>query len=247
MVTKLNQIVAVVKSVKEDVNKRTAPLFHSTGRPELFAGITQTYRPAVEGGAVLPPDNTQVQITVPEVIRSFTLPMVRLLDVISTAENTNTEAFGDIVVDGVTLAEHVPVTFLMQVEKYLEREVRGLIVKLPLQDPAENWVPSAAERDGVFESNEFETVRTRKAQEPMVLYPATDKHPAQTQVITVDVIDGYWMKKKFTGAISASDRNALLERCEKLIIAVKQAREQANDREVLDKPIGASLLGYVFG
>jgi hypothetical protein len=244
--TKLNQIVAVVKGAKEDANKRTAPLFHSTAQTQLFAGITQTYRPLDDDGVRLPDDNTEVQLTVGEILEQFRKPMTRMLDTIATAEYANTEAFGDIVVDGETLLEKVPVTFLMQLEKQLEREVRGLIVKLPTLDPAESWVPSASQRLGVYETPVFETHRTKKVQRAIVLYPATEQHPAQTQMVSEDVIDGYWAKKKFSGAITAADKDYLLEKCDKLIAAVKFAREQANDRTVVDQKVGSALFGYLF-
>jgi hypothetical protein len=243
--TKLNQIVAVVKGAKEDANKRTAPLFHASSQTQLFAGITQTYRPLDDDGVRLPDDNTEVQLTVNEILDQFRKPMTRMLDTIATAEYANTEAFGDIVVDGETLLEKVPVTFLMQLEKQLEREVRGLIVKLPTLDPAESWDVSPTQRAGVFETPDFETHRTKKVQKPIVLFPATDKHPAQTQLITEDVIDGYWRKRKFSGAIPAAEKDALLEKCDKLIAAVKFAREQANDRVVEDKKVAGALFGYL--
>jgi hypothetical protein len=243
---KLNQCVALVQGAKQDANKRTAPLFHTVKNPALFSGLTQTYRPAEEGGAQLPPDNTGVQYTVQEILEAFKVPNSRMLDLISTNENANTEARADVKIGDETIISDAPVTFLMQFQKFLEQEVRGLIRDLPVQDPAETWVPSAAERVGVVESNEFETFRTKKVQKPLVLYPATDKHPAQTQLITEDVIDGYWMKKKFTGAISAARKDELTERVETLIGAVKVAREAANDREVSDKPVGEAVFNFLF-
>lgn len=244
--TKLNQMVAIVKGAKEDVNKRTAPLFHATGVPAIFAGISQHYRPLEEGGVTLPDDNTEVQMTVSDIIANFEAAMIRLLDTIATVETANTEAFGDIIVDSETLVAHVPVTFLMQLEKQLEREVRGLISKLPVLDPAEAWAVATIAKAGVWETPEFQTFRTKKVQKPVVLYPATDKHPAQTQMVTEDVIDGYWHKKKFSGAIPAATKDELLLKCDKLIAAVKFAREQANDRTIEDVKVGQALFGYLF-
>lgn len=248
---KLNQVVAIVKGLKEDANKRTAPIFQSTRRPELFAGVTQTYRPVEEGGARLPDDNTEVQLTVPEVLAAFARPMIRLFDVICTAEFANTEAFGDVVInrgtdDEQVLLEHMPVTFLMQFEKFLEREVRGLIRDLPTLDLAESWAPSTTGRVGTWETPEFQTHRTRKVPKPIVLYPATPEHPAQTNLIQEDVIDGYWHKRRFSGAVPAFVKDDLLMRCEQLIAAVKMAREQANDRPVTEMPVGATVFGFLF-
>lgn len=246
MATKLNQIVALVQGAKQEANKRTAPLFHTVKNPALFSGLTQTYRSAEEGGAQLPDDNTQVQFTVDEILDAFRKPNARMLDLISTNENANREATADVVIDENVIIADAPVTFLMQFQKFLEQEVRGLVRDLPIQDPAETWAPAGAERVGVVESDSFETFRTKKVQKPLVLYPATDKHPAQTQMITEDMIDGYWTKKKFTGAISAARKDELTERVETLIGAVKVAREGANDREVTDKPVGDAVFNFLF-
>lgn len=246
MAVKLNQIVALVQGAKTDANKRTAPLFHMLNQAQLFAGLTQRYRPAEEGGTQLPDDTQRVQHTVPEVLEKFRAPNERLLDLIMTNETANMSAQADIEIDGDVILESVPVTFLMQFQKFLEQEVRGLVNNLPVQDPAEDWSPSPAERNGIWESDEVETFRTRKVQRPIVLYDATDKHPAQTQLITEDVVDGYWKKKRFTGAISQSRKDELIERLERLVAAVKSAREKANDQEVVDHPAGQAVFNYLF-
>lgn len=244
--TKLNQIVALVQGAKQDANKRTAPLFHAVKNPALFAGITQRYRPAEEGGQQLPDDNAEVQFTVPQVLDAFRKPNERMLDLISTNEVANMEATADVVVDGVVLIEAAPVTFLMQFQKFLEQEVRGIVRDLPIQDPAETWTASAASRSGVYEAPSRETFRQGKVQKPIVLYDATDKHPAQTAMITEDVIVGYWDKKRFTGAISQARKDDLVDRVETLIDATKVAREGANDREVTDRPVGQQVFNYLF-
>lgn len=244
--TKLNQIVALVQGAKQDANKRTAPLFHTTKNPALFAGITQRYRPAEEGGPQLPDDSTEVQFTVPQILDAFRKPNARMLDLISTNENANREATADVVIDGEVLISEAPVTFLMQFQKFLEQEVRGIVSSLPVQDPAETWSPGGATRAGIYEAPPRETFRTGKVQKPIVLYDATDKHPAQTAMITEDMIVGYWDKKRFTGAIPQSRKDELISRVETLIDATKVAREAANDRQVEDKPVGNAVFDFLF-
>lgn len=244
--TKLNQIVALAQGAKQDANKRTAPLFHTVKNAAMFAGITQRYRPAEEGGQMLPDDNAEVQYTVDQILRTFANANTRMLDLVSTNENANMSATADVVVDDVVLIEAAPVTFLMQFQKFVEQEVRGLIRDLPVQDPAETWTASDSSRAGIFEAPSRETFRTAKVAKPIVLYDATDKHPAQTQLITEDVIVGYWEKKRFTGAVSQARKDALMARVEQLVDAVKVAREGANDREVTDKPVGEQVFNFLF-
>src|SRR4051812_7787412 len=99
IMTKLNQVVAVEKTVKEKVNKQTAPLFHTTKSPAFFAGLEKTYEPLAEDGEQMPPDSTRVQNTVPEILDAFAKPTIQLIDTQLTKETANTEAFASVVVD----------------------------------------------------------------------------------------------------------------------------------------------------
>lgn len=246
--TKLNQVVAVEKTVKEKVNKQTAPLFHTTKNATgaLFSGLTKTYEPLDADGEHLPDDSTRVQNTVPEILEAFAKPTIQLFDTQLTKETANTEAFADVVVDGVTLIAQAPVTFLLQFEKHLTQEVRGLIVALPTLDPAQEWEPADSERAGIFRTQTIRRQRTKKTEEPVVLYLATDKFPAQTQMITTDKLVGYWNEMRFSGAISGQRKQELLDRVDALIAAVKFAREAANNRDVDNKTVGAEIFGYLF-
>jgi hypothetical protein len=81
-----------------------------------------------------------------------------------------------------------------------------------------------------------------------VLYDATDKHPAQTQLITDDVIVGFWTMVKQSGSLPKSEKKKLATRVEKMLDAIKAARERANSAPVTAKPeIGARVFGYLFG
>jgi hypothetical protein len=84
-------------------------------------------------------------------------------------------------------------------------------------------------------------------QRPITLYEATKEHPAQTQLITEDVIAGAWITIKYSGAIPAPRKKQLLGRIEKLSNAVKFAREQANAAEATDKKLGKEVFDFLFG
>lgn len=243
--TKLNQLVALVKGQKDRTNKETAELFQTNAA--MFGGLTKTYEPKFEDGVQYPPESVRVRHTVPEILDAFMLPTGRLLDLISTTESANTEARADVIVDGVTLIEQAPVTFLMQFQKYLEREVRGLISGLPTLDPAYDWTVSDAERRGVWQTGDVLRNKTDKRPAKLDLAPATDRHPAQVEVYQETFVEGVWKERRFSGAIPASVKQAYLERVDKVIDSVKKAREEANDREVENKPVADAVFGYVFG
>lgn len=244
--TKLNQIIAIENGEKARVNKATAPLFHALKTDGMFAGLTRTYEPLDEAGEQLPDEAARVKATVTDIIDLFVKNSSRLLDLSATKDNTNTQAFADVVVDGQTIIAQVPVTFLLPFEKYLSQEVRGLIESLPVLDAAQEWQVSETERAGMYETPVVRRHRTKKVNKVLELSPATDKHPAQVSLVAEDVLAGYWSEKKFSGAVPASRKMELVERVETLIQAVKFAREKANDTEVSDLKVGQAVFDYLF-
>lgn len=80
-----------------------------------------------------------------------------------------------------------------------------------------------------------------------VLYDATEHHPAQTQMITDDMVIGHWTTVKFSGALPRPVKKRMLDRIGTLQDAAKFARVQANSMEAKDQRVGAKVLRYVFG
>jgi len=92
-----------------------------------------------------------------------------------------------------------------------------------------------------------QTLKTKKVPRNHVKAEATEKHPAQVDVYYEDVTVGHWRTVKFSGALPARRINELLARVEKLQEAVKFAREEANNMEVEEQKVGASVMQYLFG
>jgi hypothetical protein len=149
------------------------------------------------------------------------------------------------VVDGKTLIAAAPVSFLLFMEKQLT-DLRTLVGNLPVLDVAEDW--KSDPNSGLYRTEPTETHRTKKMQKPIVLYAATPEHPAQTQLITEDVIAGWWVLTRQSGAMPKPEKQKLQDRIDKLTQAIKQARESANMFDETDAPaIGASVFGYLLG
>jgi len=90
-------------------------------------------------------------------------------------------------------------------------------------------------------------VKTKKIPRNHVKAEATEKHPAQVEVYYEDVVVGNWRTIKFSSALPAKRVNELLSRVEKLQEAVKFAREEANNLEVVEQKVGAKIFDYLFG
>ncbi|TMR23957.1 hypothetical protein ETD86_06425 [Nonomuraea turkmeniaca] len=242
--TKLNQILAVEKGVKADVQRKVTDVYHTVQKAPLLSGISRTYQPIDDEGEQLPPESTRVQVKVEDAVKDAADALTRLFDVTATKDVANCSAKADVVVDGRVLLEGVPVTYLLFLEKQLV-DLRTLISKLPTLDPSETWTRD--ENTDTWRTEPVKTTRTKKVPRNHVLAEATEHHPAQVQVFTEDVVVGYWTKIAFSGAVPQRRVNELLDRLTKLQDAVKYAREEANSVEVADRRIGDALFGYLLG
>nr|WP_232320327.1 hypothetical protein [Herbidospora daliensis] len=244
IVTKLNQILAVEKGVKADVQRKVADANTLIQKAPLLSGISRTYQPIDDEGEQLPPESTRVQVQAEQVLRDVTVTLTRLFDVTATKDVANCAAKADVVVDGATLVRDVPVTYLLFLEKQLT-DLHALISRLPTLDPSETW--SLDGNTDTWRTEPVRTTRTKKVPRNHVLAEATEKHPAQVQVFTEDVVVGYWTRVAFSGALPQRRVNELLTRLTKLQEAVKFAREEANGTEITDQRIGEALFGYLLG
>lgn len=241
--TKLNQIIAIEKGVKTDAANALTRAYHDLQKGQLLSGIARSYQPRDDEGEQLPPESTRVQLRTDQVVADVRKALTRLFDVVATKDHANTSAMADIVVDGVTIADGVPATYLLFLEKQLV-DLATFIRKLPTLDPSESWTWS--DQQGAYATDPVRTTRTKKVLRNHVKAEATDRHPAQVEVYTEDVVVGYWTTTKFSGAVPASEVAELLERVNKLAEAVKRAREEANSLTVRDLTPGAAILGYLF-
>lgn len=240
--TKLNQVLAVEKGVKERSHKLLTELYQQAQKPVLFSGFYKRYRKINEQSETYPDQGQRVQVKAEESLRAAIGAKIELANTTATKDYANCEAKADIIVDGQVLVADAPATFILWLEKQIE-DLRTFVGQLPTLDEAEDWTLDA--NAGLFKSGEITTHRTAKVQEPIVLYPATVEHPAQTQLITKDVLVGYWDETKMSGALPLPRKMAILDRVEKLHKAVKVAREGANMAEAPTKDAGSALYGYL--
>lgn len=242
--SRLNQIVAIEKGAKSSTESDITKTYHLIQKPEIFSGLIRTYEPKDDAGEQLPPETQNVIVTVKELVESFTASLTRLLDISYTKVDANTGARADVIVEGVTLLEDVPVEYLLFLEKRLI-DVNTFIGKVPTLDPAQDW--RYDETKGLYATEPVTTYRTKKILRNHVKAEATDKHPAQVEVYTEDETVGYWKKITFSGAVPEPKVKEWKERLSKVQAAIKFAREEANSIEVQSKTAGDVLFGYVFG
>ncbi|GAA3422693.1 hypothetical protein [Streptosporangium vulgare] len=113
MATKLNQILAVEKGVKSDTQRKVTDAYHTIQKNALLSGLSRTYQPIDDEGERLPPESTRVQVQGEDLLKQVGAALTRLFDVTATKDWANCTARADVKVDGSTLLEDVPVTYLL--------------------------------------------------------------------------------------------------------------------------------------
>lgn len=240
---KLHEVVALATGKKAEVQKFVTDCYKEIQKGDLFDGLRKTYQPIEEAGEQLPGESKNPQSSLTKVIESARAKWRELFDVTLAVDVGNQMAKADVEVDGKVIASGLPVPTLLFLEKQLA-DVKAFVEKLPVPDPAERWSHDA--NTGMLSTEPIKTGRTKKVHKPIVLYPATEQHPAQTQLVTEDVLAGYWTTIRYTGRVSADKKSEAIERIRKLMDAVKVARERANTTEVQRKEIGSAMMGFVF-
>jgi hypothetical protein len=242
--TKLHEIVAIRKGVKARTYGAFTALYRSAENAGLFNGMYKEFKPVEEGTETFPPEAKKVQAIARDLLRGAAKLRTEFFDVEITKDAGNQHAMADIVVDGVTLAENVPVMFLITLEKDL-KDLRTFVKTIPTLDDTKDW--ESDPNSHTFRTEPTLTHKTKKVQKPIVLYPHSEEHPAQTQLVSEDVIIGHWHTKYTSGALPVPEKEALLERLDKLRDAVKKGMTQANDVPVDKRDVGGALFGYLLG
>lgn len=243
MATRLHQVLAVAKTEKSERYNRFTKIYQLLSKP-VFSGFTKTFQPTNEDIPETRPDEVQrVQYNVEDLLLQATETLTKLFDQTATIDRTNQGANADVVVNGTVLLERVPTVTLLFLEKQLA-DLYSFVKAIPTLDPAKDW--HASTQTNIWETDPVETISTKKISRPLVLYPHSDKHPAQVKEITDDVQVGKWLTKSFSGAVKATRMRQLRDRVETLQAAVKYAREHANTVEVVDTKIGKPIFDYLF-
>lgn len=241
--TTLAQLLAIESQTKSSSAEQLTALYHKIQKEPLLSGISRTYHPNDEEGEKLPSESTPVQVRLKQLLKEVGRVMSPLYDLTLSKDAANQQAISDVVVDGKTILSAVPATYLLWLEKRLQ-DLHTVIIKLPTLPQGESWTEDPAH--DAYVTPVAETTRTKKTPRPFIKYEATKEHPAQVEVVVEDRVVGVWQTIKYSGALPASKVQELRERIEKLMAAVKFAREQANTVTITKTDAGSRVFGYLF-
>lgn len=185
--------------------------------------------------------NNQLPTTVQETLEYALDFWAKAEDVIYQKNVTNRNAIADIMFRGDVLAKDVPVDELMGLEVRLE-QLRNVCVMMPTL-PATvkvNVLPNGM-KGAWIEETPVVTTKTEKVTVPVVLYEATDKHPAQVKESSTDKVVGTFKLTKMFGAATTQQKADVIAALDELIAETKQARMRANSVEASTGTIGAKI------
>ncbi len=239
---KLCEIIAIVSGRKTEAQKQLTDLHRVTSKAELFNGLNRVYKPRdAEDTETLPAETKTIQVRSQDAFNGLEKTMSNVYDLILTQDTGNTKARADVVVDGFLILKDVPVTSLLYFEKQLE-DLKKFYASIPVLDPSVNWHKDST--TGVYKTTST-THRAKRKKVAFKMADATDKHPAQVQIIEEESVVGDWLKTDTSAALSLADKTALMDRIVALKEAVVLAREKANSTDVENRKAGEALFSYL--
>lgn len=247
--SKLHELLAVEGDLAGTYSKIIAETKTNFQKhPDRYFGQHQRIENFDENVPAEADTHKEMDDTVQEKLKYTAGHIIRYLDAVLQKEATNQIATANLVVDGITIGTSLPATFLLGLESKLKKIRDDVYANIPTLQPGIKWVKDESMGDDIWkrESPE-EKFRTKKTFKNHIKAEATKEHPAQVELYTEDIKIARIVTDTWCGMISPAQKSAVLTRIDKLIRAVKKARQQANSIDVAEMSIGSEIFNYING
>ncbi|HUW22255.1 MAG TPA: hypothetical protein VMW41_06355 [Candidatus Bathyarchaeia archaeon] len=246
--SKLHELLAVegdLEGTYRKIIEETTTTFSK--KPDHFFGFIRTLEWFTEGMPDHPEEHKAMDTTVSDKLAYQEKHLIRYLDAVMQKESTNQKAVADLIVDGKTIAEKVPATFLLGLESKL-KYIRSSYQAIPTLPPGIEWTPDDQKGENIFKRvHPEEQYKTKTEIVPQILYEATKEHPAQVEKISETKNVGLFSRHVWSGMLTPAKKSYILGRIDILIRATKKARQRANATEVEKCHIGKVLFDFING
>lgn len=244
---KLHQLIAVEPELENSykaILKETQTVFEK--KPQLFFGWLKTYTAFdAEDVTNYTDERQELVTTVRRRLQYQKISAASYFDCLLQKEVTNQSAVADLTVNGILIDTGLPATFLLGLEKRIVA-LRTLYQTIPTLPQGIAWKIDDIQGQDIYKAEyperKFKTQRTFNSK---VLYEATKEHPAQIEKWDETINVGEYSIDKWCGMISSADKADILARIDMLLIAVKKARQKANECKVVDRKIGDKLMNFI--
>ncbi|KOY84730.1 hypothetical protein AD998_20090 [bacterium 336/3] len=244
MANKLYELLAVEQDRKNKANEslgEAKKIF--TKNDPYFDGMIKKYVAIEEDSEQIPDETKEMVKTVKQQLEELQENVVAALDATLSKEETNASntAKAELVV-GDTSFGTFSATSLLALESHLSK-ILDLYQTIPVLDSTRKW--SFDNQKSVYKTDEEVKFRSIKRPQVIVKYEATDKHPAQTELLYLDFQVGKYETTYFSGKLTIAQKNEIIKRLEKLMEAVKVARAKANSVEVQNIKLGDKVFNFL--
>lgn len=249
--TKLHELLAAEKTptgawntLQEDTLKKFKnPDHFYHGHAKALTMIEDT--PANKAEEEKSREDKPVPTTVYDTLEYALGIFARAEDLQYQKNSTNRVATGTVMWNGAPLLVDLPVDELLGLEARVQK-IRALVEAAPTLDATKNWIPATQLGRHVWELTAPEkTTKTEKIMTPVIMAPATDKHPAQVQAVTKDIVVGTFSIMRRSGACTAVQKSDALVQVDNLLVEIKQARMRANETEAVTDKIASKLVAVI--
>jgi hypothetical protein len=249
--SKLHELLAVENTTNDASNKMLRDAEEKFRKSaQYFEGFDKRLEMLVESDAkeaveLAGGERKELITTVQETLEYALAYYGKSEDVKFQINESNRDAVADIVINNEVLVKDVPINQLVGLESRLAK-LRTMFEAIPTQNAAIEWVGADSALKGAVKTKEpIVTTKTDKKLTPIMLAPATDKHPAQVKEAYTDEVVGKFSLVKFSGAATSQQKADLMDSIDSLITAVKQARTRANNVEVKTRKISHALISHL--
>lgn len=239
---KLHAFVALLNGKKTKNLGEIGELHKRNQKAELFNGKTRTYRPLDDNDEKLPSETVALQEDAAKQVDRASQLWANWMNIVMTVDTGSTKTLGTVTVDGKAIISDVPVITLIFLEQQLN-DIRKYYDTLPVLDTNYKWAYDT--NKGCWVTTPIEKNRSVKKKEAITLAVATDKHPAQVQLVDVDKWVGVFTETAMSSALPRDVKRSYVDRIDKLIDAVKKAREEANSIDVTERKEIQSIFDYI--
>lgn len=245
----LHELLAIEGDLKGEKNKvREETLVVFNKKPNLFLGairILEMFDESRKEEEAAGTERQEITTTVPKKLKYISAAFTRFWDAKLQKEAANQEAKADIVIDSVTFAKDVPVTFLLGMEEEL-KQLRIVYDGIPTLQPGVDWVKDTQKGPGYWKAL-HPTVKhkTEKTFLSKIIVPASKEHPAQIREWSEDRPVGRYNTENWSGMISPAEKSNVLSKLDAILRACKKARQRANNQEVKNIAIGKQIFDFI--